>query len=130
MRLKVITPVKTVLDCDVVRIVAEAPNGSFGMLPQHIDYVSSLVPGILTYETEGGDERFLGVNAGTLVKCGSQVLVSVLGAIVSTRLEELEPRVVAEFRVIDEEERAARSALARLEAGMVRRFFDLERESI
>lgn len=129
MRLKVITPVKTVLDCAVLRIVAEAPDGCFGMLPRHIDFVSSLVPGILTYETKDGVERFLGVNTGTLVKCGSEVLVSVLGAIASDRLEQLESRVAAEFRTIDEEERAARSAMARLEAGMVRRFLDLERET-
>lgn len=128
MRLKVVTPLEIVLDREVIRIVAEAPDGSFGMLPRHADYVSLLAPGILTYETEAGIERYLGVNSGTLVKCGEEVLISVMNAIGSDRLEDLGRRVADEFKAQDEEERTARSALARLEAGMVRGFFDLERE--
>jgi F-type H+-transporting ATPase subunit epsilon len=128
MRLRVITPLDTVLETEVARLVAEAPNGSFGMLPRHADFVSLLVPGILTYETEDGTEHYLGVNSGTLVKCGGEVLVSVLGAVQSDRLEELGGLVAREFRVQDEEEREARSALTRLEAGVLRRFSELGRK--
>ena len=126
MRLRVITPIEVVLDQRVSRVVAEAPDGAFGMLPRHADYVSLLVPGILTYETEEGCERYIGVNSGTLVKCGTQVLVSAMGAVQSDRLEDLVLRVAEDFKAQDEEEREARSALARLEAGMVRHFQKLE----
>lgn len=127
MRLKVITPTGTVLNEEVTRIVAEGPDGAFGMLPRHADHVSLLSPGILTYETQGGTERYVGIDSGTLVKCAVEVLVSVLGAVKSDRLEGLGQRVAREFSVQDEEEREARSALARLEAGFVRGFLDLER---
>ncbi|WP_306734203.1 F0F1 ATP synthase subunit epsilon [Marimonas arenosa] len=126
MRLEVITPVEVILDIEATRIVADAPNGAFGMLPRHADFVTLLVPGILTYETEDGREGYVGINSGTLVKCGSEVLVSVLGAVLSDRLEDLAQRVVEDFKTQDEEERQARSALARLEAGMVRHFQKLE----
>ena len=128
MRLRVITPQRTVLDTEATRIVAEAPDGAFGMLPRHADYVSLLAPGILTYETDDGAEHYVGVNSGTLVKCGAEVLVSVMGAVKSDRLETLGARVAQEFRAEDEEERSARSALTRLEAGMLRRFLELERD--
>ena len=126
MRLEVITPVEVVLDIEVTRIVAEAPGGAFGMLPRHAGFVTLLVPGILTYETDAGRERYVGINSGTLVKCGGEVLVSVLGAVLSDRLETLARRVAEDFKTQDDEERQARSALARLEAGMVRHFQKLE----
>lgn len=125
MRLEVITPMAVCVDRPVRRIVAEGPDGRFGLLPGHIDFVSALVPGILLYETEDGAERFVAVNSGTLVKCGEEVRVAVRGAVDGDDLGALRDRVEAEFRQHDEEERDARAALARLEAGMVRRFRDL-----
>lgn len=125
MQLRVITPMAVRLDLPVRRIVAEAPDGRFGILPGHIDFVSELTPGILLYETEEGAERFVAINSGTLVKCGAQVRVAVRGAFEGADLSELRARVEAEFRRSDEDERASRAALARLEAGMIRRFRDL-----
>jgi F-type H+-transporting ATPase subunit epsilon len=126
MRLEVITPMAVCVDRPVRRIVAEAPDGYFGMLPGHVDFVSELVPGILLYETEEGAERFVAVNSGTLVKCADDVRVAVRGAIEGNDLVELRARVEADFRQHDEDERDARAALARLEANMIRRFRDLE----
>ncbi|MFH1518288.1 MAG: F0F1 ATP synthase subunit epsilon [Pseudomonadota bacterium] len=125
MRLEVITPMTVCMDRPVRRIVAEAPDGHFGMWPGHVDFVSELVPGILLYETEDGAERFVAVNSGTLVKCGDYVRVAVRGAVEGDDLRELRMRVEAEFRQHDEEEREGRAALARLEASMIRRFRDL-----
>lgn len=127
MRLEVVTPIARVVDTPAVRIVAEAPDGAFGMLPRHADFVTALTAGVLTYRPEDGAERFVGVNGGTLVKCAGEVLVATRNAITGTDLDELRERVRATFQEIDEEERAARSALARLEAGMIRRMRELER---
>jgi F-type H+-transporting ATPase subunit epsilon len=125
MRLEVITPMAICVDRPVRRIVAEAPDGLFGMLPGHIDFVSELVPGILLYETMEGAERFVAVNSGTLVKAGDEVRVAVRGAVDGDDLLDLRARVEADFRQRDEDEREARAALARLEAGMIRRFSKL-----
>ena len=125
MRLRVITPMGLSVDRPVLRIVAEAPDGHFGMLPNHLDFVAELVPGILLYETEDGTERFVAVNSGTLVKCGEEVRVAVRGAVDGDDLQQLRALVETDFRRRDEDERDARAALARLEAGMIRRFRDL-----
>ncbi|WP_372992247.1 F0F1 ATP synthase subunit epsilon [Sulfitobacter sp.] len=128
MRLRVITPAAVCVDSNVSRIVAEAPNGFFGMLPNHIDFVTQLVPGILVFEPEGsGTDRFVAINSGTLVKCGEDVRVAVRGAMEGDDLGVLQGRVVTEFRQQDEDERDARAALTRLEATMIRRFRDLEK---
>jgi len=127
LELKIVTPTGIVLAEPVSKVVAEAPNGSFGILPRHIDFVSELVAGVLIFVTRAGVERFVGVNQGTLVKRGGDILVATHDAILGDDLATLERRVAETFLQIDEHERVARSALARLEAGIVRRFIDLER---
>jgi F-type H+-transporting ATPase subunit epsilon len=127
MRLKLLTPTEVVLDEPVDKVVAEAENGFFCLLPHHVDFVAALVPGILYYYTADGTERLAAVDQGTLVKCADQVLVSVLGAVQGTDLGALQAKVEASFRVVEEEERRARSALARLEAATLRGLADLER---
>jgi len=126
MRLEVLTPARRCLDREVRRVVAEAPDGHFGLLPRHGDFVTELVPGILVYETGTGDERYIAVNSGTLVKCGPEVRVAARAAVMGDDLAHLRRRVEEEFKREDETERAARAALARLEASMIRRFRDLE----
>lgn len=126
MRLEVTIPAQVCLDVKVGRIVAEAPDGHFGILPNHGDFVTELVPGILVYEMDEGTERFVALHSGMLVKCGEHVSVATRNAIRGDDLEWLRERVEQEFRQQDDDERAARAALARLEAGMIRRFRDLE----
>ena len=127
MRLKVLLPTEVLIDEEVQKVIAEAANGLFCLLPRHIDFTAALVPGILYYTTPDGDERFVAVDEGTLVKCGVDVLVSVLNAVAGTRLEELEATVSESFRNLDADARRARSALARLEAGTMRRFLEMEK---
>lgn len=126
MQLRIVTPIRVALDMPVAKLTAEAPNGAFGLLPRHVDFVSQLVTGILAYTPEGGPERFAALNGGTLVKCGDAVTVSTRNAILGDDLNTLQQKVREEFREITEHEREARAALARLEAGMVRRFIELE----
>ncbi len=126
MRLKVLLPNEVFLDCDAEKVVAEASNGHFCLLPRHIDFATSLVPGLLSYEDTDGRERFVAVDEGTLVKCGDEVLVSTRSAASGGDLGELRQIISEQFEVLDERERLARSASARLEAGLVRRFMELD----
>ena len=126
MRLKLVTPVEIVVDREVCKVVAEADNGFFCMLPRHVDFVTALVPGILFYTPQDDSERLVAVDEGTLVKCGSQVLVSTRHAVRGGDLESLSAVVERVFLDLDERERQARSALARLEASAVRRILQVE----
>jgi F-type H+-transporting ATPase subunit epsilon len=126
MRLRILLPTQVLLDEKVSKIIAEAHNGSFGILPRHIDFVAALVPGIVAYYPEGGAEAFVGIDEGILVKRGQNVMVSTGRAVAGEELASLRQVVEEKFLELDEHERMARSALARLEAGVVRRFIDLE----
>jgi F-type H+-transporting ATPase subunit epsilon len=127
MRLKLLVPTRVLLEEPVAKIVAEAANGLFGLLPRHIDFVAALVPGVLYYTTEAGEERMAAVDEGTLVKCGDEVTVSTLNAVPGTDLATLQATVAETFLELDDDERRARSALGRLESGAVRRLLELER---
>ncbi len=122
VRLKVLLPTETLIDEEVTKVIAEAENGSFGLLPRHIDFVAALVPGILAFATGDGETWHVGIDAGILVKCNDEVLVSVRRAIRGDRLADLRDQVKRRFAVLEERERLARSAIARLEAGVIRRF--------
>lgn len=119
-------PTEVLVDAAAAKVVAEAEDGYFGLLPRHVDFVAALTAGILAYETAGGEEVSLAVNGGTLVKCGPDVLVSTREAVVGPGLEGLAEVIAREFEALDEHEQRARSALTRLEAGTLRRFMELE----
>lgn len=129
MRLKVQTPTQVLVDEPAVKIVAEASNGLFCLLPRHVDFVSALVPGILYYTTEAGDERLLAVDEGALVKCGTEVLVSTINAVHGVDLAVLQATVTETFLEFDDDQRRARTALTRLESGAMRRLLELERQA-
>ncbi len=126
MRLEVLLPTEILVDRSVSRIVAEAENGSFGLLPRHIDFATALRPGILIYTDPDEGERYLGIDEGILVKCGFEVLVSTRNAVPGDDLESLRATVQRRYVELDEGQKLARSTLARLELGVVRRFLELQ----
>lgn len=109
----------------VSRIVAEGREGSFGILPNRLDCVAALVPGILIYETEAHGEVFIAVDEGVLVKTGREVLVSVRRALQGTELGLLHSAVEREFLTLDEQAQRLRAVMAKLETGFVRRLAGL-----
>ena len=123
MNLKILLPFKVFAELTgVLRIIADSRAGSFGLLPNRLDCVTALVPGILLYETETAGEVCIAVDEGILVKAGIDVLVSVRNAIGGTDLGKLREAVEQEFMNLDEQEKSVRSVLAKLESGFVRRF--------
>lgn len=126
MQLKLLLPTEVLVDEPVVKVLAEAPDGCFCLLPRHRDYVAPLVPGVLTYCPEPGRERFIAIDEGILVKCADMVMVSVYGGVRGDELEHLQDLVAANYVRLDEHERKARTALSRLEAGTLRKFKELQ----
>ncbi|OEU53411.1 MAG: F0F1 ATP synthase subunit epsilon [Desulfobacterales bacterium S3730MH5] len=127
MKLKVLVPSEVLIDEEVTKVVAEAENGSFCLLPRHIDFVAALVPGLLSFESGKGREEFIALDRGILIKCDQEVLVSTRNAVRGPDLGTLKQTVEESFRVLDDREKMARSAFAKLEANFVRRFMELEK---
>lgn len=125
MKLKVFLPTEILIDKEVTKVTAEAEDGSFCLLPRHVDFVAALVPGILSFYSNQGEE-FLAVDEGILVKCSGTVMVSTRKAVQGENLGELKQVVEREFRALNESERKTRSILAKLEADFARRFLNLK----
>ncbi len=129
MNLKVLLPFRVFVEInEVTRIVAETPDGFFGLLPRRLDCVAALTPGILIYETEAEGEVYLAVDGGVLVKTGAEVLVSVRRAIRGTDLGQLRATVEQEFLILDEREQEMRVVMAKLESGFLHRFVSLQHD--
>lgn len=126
MRLRVDLPTRAELDEAVVKVTAEAQDGWFCLLPRHADFVSALVPGLLAYETPAGDEVFVAVDGGVLIKCGDDVRISTARATCATDLARLREQVADFLRVSDEQERQARLALEKMSVDFIRRYLELE----
>jgi F-type H+-transporting ATPase subunit epsilon len=126
MLLKILLPAEILMEREVKKIVAEAENGSFCLMPNHIDFVATLAPGIFTYLPVEGGQELLAMDVGTLVKKGSNVLVSTRNAVKAPDLGKLKQVVVEQYDILDEREKMVRSASAKLEASLIRRFVELK----
>jgi F-type H+-transporting ATPase subunit epsilon len=126
MMLKILLPAEILVEQEVKKIVAEAENGSFCLMPNHIDFVATLAPGLFTYERAEGGQELLAMDVGTLVKKGADVLVSTRNAVRAPDLGKLKQVVVQQYDILDEREKMVRSASAKLEASLIRRFVELK----
>jgi F-type H+-transporting ATPase subunit epsilon len=123
MRLKIYTPLEVFFDSHVIKINAEAENGFFTVLEHHADFSVSLAPSILTLEMKHDGnviKKYFAVDQGAIVKQNENVTISALKVIEGDDLSLLQDRVQAEFKEITEEEKNARTALARLEGNVAK----------
>ena len=98
MKLDILLPAQRLLRrTDVLRIVAETADGSFGLLPRRRDCVAALAPGIFSFETAADGEVFVAVDDGVLIKAGADVVVSVRRAMIGADLGTLRAAVEREF---------------------------------
>ena len=127
MQVNLRLPTRWLFSCEAKKVSAEAENGAFAMLPNHTDFVTSLLPSVLVITDAAGAEQFFGIDQGVLVKHGHQVDIAVRRGVQGDDLDSLNETIQATFIEVDEDERVARTALSRLEAGIVRRFSDLRK---
>ena len=122
MNLKILLPFKVFADIkNVSSIVMETSEGSYGLLPQRLDCVAALVPGIFTYETDG-TSHYVAVDNGVMVKAGAQVLVSVRNAFGGADLGKLGDLVKKDFKSEDENQKQVTTVIAKLERGFIYSF--------
>ena len=62
-RLRIVTPERHLLDEDVEEVTAPGAAGEFGILPDHITFLTVLAPGRLVYKS-GGRRHVLAVFGG------------------------------------------------------------------
>lgn len=63
IRLRMVTPSRLLLDEEVEEVTAPGALGEFGVLPNHISFLSLLEPGEMGYK-QGVTKRYLAVSGG------------------------------------------------------------------
>lgn len=127
MHVSLRVPTRLVFEGGAHQLQAVGPEGEFGLLPRHADWVAALLPSVLVLVDEWGAERFFGIDHGLLVKHGRQVDVAVRRAVQGDDLATLAQTVTETFEQVADDERVARTALSRLESGILRHFSELRK---
>ena len=130
MHLKVMTPLDCLVDEAVSKIVTESSCGYFCVLPKHIDFATTIVPSLLIYTNQQGEEQVLAVDEGVLTKQGGMVRVSTQRSVRGTDLESLKVTVKEVFKEHTEREKQVRSSLAHIEANLIRNFIDVGKKHV
>ena len=122
MKFTVTTPLAIGVDVDdVVHLRAEDDTGAFGILPGHADFLTALVPSVISWRDEQAGEHYIAVRGGVLeVRGGKTIAVATTEAVLGSNLRDLEDQVIAGFRRQLAEEQAARSDAQRLYVAAIR----------
>ncbi|PWW04539.1 F-type H+-transporting ATPase subunit epsilon [Hoeflea marina] len=121
MRLKIVTPLSIVVDEEIKSLKAEDLSGSFGVLPGHAEFLTSLAISVVSWSDASGSQRFCAVRGGVLTVTGGQAIaVATREAVTGDDLATLDQTVLARFRDEIEEERSEHVESTRLQLNAVR----------
>jgi F-type H+-transporting ATPase subunit epsilon len=122
MRLRIVTPLSVVIDEDgVLALRADDATGSFGILPGHADFLTSLAISVVSWESSNGMRHYCAVRRGVLsVSGGHDIAIATREAIPGDNLVILDETVLARFRVELDTERTEHVESTRLHLNAIR----------
>ena len=122
MRLRIITPLAVVVDEDgVLALRAEDATGSFGILPRHADFLTSLAISVVSWESSDGTRHYCAVRRGVLsVTAGRDIAIATREAVPGDDLATLDETVLGRFRADIETERTEHVESTRLQLNAIR----------
>jgi F-type H+-transporting ATPase subunit epsilon len=123
MRLRIVTPLSVVIDEDgVLAVRAEDASGSFGILPRHADFLTSLAISVVSWNSGDETRRYCAVRRGVLsVTGGNNIAIATREAVPGDDLATLDETVLARFRADIETERTEHVESTRLHLNAIRR---------
>ena len=124
IRLRVVTPTRLVLDEDVDEVTAHGELGEFGVLPDHIAFLSTLVAGELTYK-QGATKRTLAVGGGYAEVLDNVMTVLAPAAEFASevdvaRAQRAKERAEKQLAQLNQEEKDRQTAETALQRALVR----------
>jgi F-type H+-transporting ATPase subunit epsilon len=122
MKLVVTTPLSVLIDVSDVRHVrAEDETGTFGILPGHADFVTTLAVSVVSWRDRADKEHQIAVRGGILmVRGGDLVEIAARQAIGEDTLAELGPAVLDRLRAEQQSEKEAWVSATRLQLAAIR----------
>lgn len=113
---------------DVDEIIADGVDGSFALLPNHVDFAAVLASGLITI-VRRDNEEYAAVDRGVLTKVGQKVAIATPRAVVGRPLGELREAAEREFVSEEQHERRVLSTMTKIQTDMARKIFERDRES-
>ena len=126
MQFVLVTPQGIVLQENIRKITIETLDGYHTLLPRHVDFVSALTAGIITFLPQNDSEKYAACHQGIVVKKGDKITLSVQNAVLGETLSELQELIKTEFKQNEEQRKQLNTAMARLELGLMRGFQQLK----
>ena len=122
MRLRITTPLSVVVDEDgILALRAEDATGSFGILPRHTDFLTSLAVSIVSWRSENETQHYCAVRGGVLsVNAGRDIAIATREAVTGDDIATLDQTILGRFRVDIETERTERVESTRLQLNAIR----------
>ncbi|MCA1529060.1 F0F1 ATP synthase subunit epsilon [Bradyrhizobium yuanmingense] len=122
MKLSIVTPLSIVLDEDgVLSVRAEDATGSFGILPRHADFVTSLAISVVSWQSRNGTRHYCALRRGVLsVAGGNEIVIATREAVPGDDLTILDKTVLARFHADLESERTENVESTRLRLNAIR----------
>jgi F-type H+-transporting ATPase subunit epsilon len=122
MRLRITTPLSVVVDEDgILSLRAEDATGSFGILPHHADFLTSLAISIVSWQSGDEKRHYCAVRGGVLsVDAGRDIAVATREAVAGDDPGTLDQTVLGRFRADIETERTERVESTRLQLNAIR----------
>jgi F-type H+-transporting ATPase subunit epsilon len=81
LNLRIYTPQKLFLEETITKLKVSEKGCNYTILPRHIDYLSSFSRSTINFRKLSGEEGYVWLNQGILVKCGREIQISVFSAI-------------------------------------------------
>ncbi|MDJ0921922.1 MAG: hypothetical protein QNI84_12410 [Henriciella sp.] len=127
MRLKILTPVRTVIDADVWKVELKTTSGAWTILERHADGVFEIVPGLLIYTDRDQKLGSVAIGAGFATKANETLRIVVEQAYSGDALETLSELVSQYRQDAIEQELKYNATFSQLEFGLIRSMTKLER---
>ena len=120
LELEFLTPGGIALRTRAVSVQAADASGRFGLRPGREDFLTALVPCVVSIRDESGRESYAAVDGGILLLERGRVSVVSREVVLSDRLDEVAGRAEDLVRARRKREGAGRQALNELEASLLR----------
>lgn len=120
MQFELLVPDGVIVEEPILGLQAADASGRFGLWPNHEQFLTVLVPCVLTFRRLDGRERYAAADGGVLLLENNRLSVVTREALSADRLEDVAGAAAAMFAARKAQERTARSAFFELELTLLR----------